>query len=262
MRTSNRFQSLFEQFPTFRLKKEKVATPRRSAGGEHNLTAEAELPLDELDRAHYLLASSIDVLANTTDDTEPELRDNIQKVVIEDAEDLAARVLSPAIVDLLEITPKSPEHIGTSHVEDATTELRTLYLLIHAYDATKDAHIRRASEYILKETTPQSVELLQEAYKRGAASGDSIINEYRRLNAGIDSALEDVPKDNTHDDLDTKLRLLEVEPGAPDTTRALAVAAMKAPNGENIDPFVKSYLKNMAVERKAARTKRAGRSLK
>jgi hypothetical protein len=267
VRTSNRFQTLFEQFPTFGLKKERPAgKPARhlKASGEHNLAAEAQRPINELDRAHYLLASSIDALhpENDSQSLTEDQRFNVQKVVDEDAEDLASQVLPPDVVDLLELTPKSPEHTGASYVSDEPIELRTLYLLVHAYDTTGNAHIKHASEYILDRMAPQAVELLQEAYQRGNKTGGSIIAEFKRLSAGIDSALEDTPLDNPEDNLDAKLRLLEVEPGAPDTTRAVGIAAMKAADGKNIDPFVKSYLKNMAFKQKAARTKPADRSSK
>lgn len=265
MRVTKPFQSFVEYLPTLWSKdtrrNETHVTPKVSK--EHDFAKEADQPVHELDRIHYLLASSIDMLELGRNDYGPfneQERANLPGIIIEDAQDLAARVLPAPVVDLLELHPKDPDDIASFHI-DQPTELRTLFLLIHAYDVTNDPTneeqndrpLKAACEYIMKELTPRNVEILQEAYSRGMESGEPIISQFRRLSAMIDTELHDNPSDTQEASLDDKLRLLEVEPADLDSTRAVGIAAMKATDGRDMDPFVKLYLKDVAQKQKEAR---------
>jgi hypothetical protein len=275
MRALKPFHSIVERFPTFRSKSEEKQQPfapkRTYVNNEHDFIGEVEQPPHELDRVHYLLAGSIDML-DQVPGNEPltaAQRANVKRVIIEDAQDLAARVLPAPVVDLLELQPKNPEDIASFHI-DEPTELRTLFLLIHAYDVTNDPKndeqndrpLKSACEYIIKELTPRNAEILQEAYRRGAESGKPIIDQFRQLSALIDSELHDDSSDTQETDLDDKLHLLEVEPGDPDSTRAVGIAAMKATDGRDMDPFVKLYLKDIAQKQRATRRQHTSHSSK
>jgi hypothetical protein len=267
VRTPKSFQSIVERFPIpwskDGEKKQQFAPTRSNASNRrgHDFVNEAEEPPHELDRAHYVLANSIDMLEQGHDDNGPftlKQRANLPGVVVNDAQDLASRILPAQIVDLLQLHSNSPEAIGSAHI-DEMTELRSLYLLIHAYDVTDDKPLKSAVEYIMKEMTPRNVEILQEAYHRGTESGESIINQFRQLSALIDSELHDNPLDTDEASLDDKLHLLEIEPGAIDSTRAVGIAAMKATNGRNMDPFVKLYLKDVAKKQRATHASRSSK---
>jgi hypothetical protein len=136
---------------------------------------------------HFELAAA---LAEAEHDTSlsQDQQTALETSILADAYDIACRMLPDDIVDLLELTPKQPDNIA---FEAEAPSLRGLYLLIHAYDHTRDTTLRRAIEYILGQTPPRLSKLLGEAYSNSLSSGEAVLAEYQKLAIDCDDELDE-----------------------------------------------------------------------
>lgn len=149
-----------------------------------------ELAAYNYNQPYYQLAESLarnERAAEALGRAQPEIQD----MVTIDAYDLAARVLPPNISGALDITAKHPENTGLEYVEGYPPSLRSLHLLLHAYDATKDAGLRRAVTYIIQACPPALSEFHREAYEYGTETDTAIIPSLQELAAHADDKLDE-----------------------------------------------------------------------
>lgn len=178
------FGSLRNHFP-FRSKNDETFHPEVHIPGPP-LTAEELLPpLPETDNPRILLADSIDQLNNPLASSVQQ--EEIRKIVVNDAENLAAHLLPKEVAEALELE-------ATQEVEDTTPTLPALFLLAEASDATGDEKIARAIDYLMTTRPPSQSDELREAVLAARKNHTPIMEEFIRIKAEGD-AKADAPKD-------------------------------------------------------------------
>ena len=209
MRTPKSFRSISERLPSFRHSKRETdsitpdvqpsqADQAPVADDSQDIFSylERELTKNDFDEAHLTLAASLDELDLLRRQPSPEedtmqTEQTIKEVIKEKGHDLAARTLPVSVAEVLDLKPAHVENLRSEDDRDNIMSLRTLYLLIHAYDDTHDETLKNSIEYILEYSPPHLSELLAEAYTRGKQGDDPIMREYRNLAAAYDTEIEE-----------------------------------------------------------------------
>lgn len=145
----------------------------------------------EVGSAHQELAKSLEVWEHYHGNVTPEQQVMINQVIINDAHNLAANVLPAETVEQFGINAKHQDDISFEH----PPMLSDLFLLVRAYDGTRDEPLKQSVEYILNDVPPSLSEPLAEAFARSEASryGSSstlVMDEYRAITKTIDNELD------------------------------------------------------------------------
>jgi hypothetical protein len=146
-----------------------------------------ELETDRYNDPYYTLAESLDMFY-AADSATASQQDNVRSIITADAHDLAARILNESLVEVLDITPKHPENVGLEYA--GSFSLRSMYLLVNAYDITRDEPLEHTIRYVFASAPPHLSEQLKRAFEHGQDSGEPIIPVYQMLTALQDDALD------------------------------------------------------------------------
>jgi hypothetical protein len=168
----------------FRKTRNEPDTPMRTVSS----AAELCVPAEQASEIHLILADSLDTLER--DELTSEQRAQVRQVVIADAYELAASILPPDIALAMQVETK---HKEKDVLPPETPAYRDIYLLAHAYDKTRDQHIREVLEYILDTIPPTFSEQFASAYAQAIAAQAPIIPTYNAVVSAYYSGL-DLPK--------------------------------------------------------------------
>ena len=135
-----------------------------------------------LDSPYVTLAETLDALQYA----DGEYRSIVQSVVIEDAHNLASRLLPLEVVDELGLHAKHMDDIGF----EGRPNLRGLILLVRSYDATQDKTLGITLEHILNHVPPYLSEEVVEAFKRAQESKRPIMDEFVRIAFAADQKID------------------------------------------------------------------------
>jgi hypothetical protein len=113
-------------------------------------------------------------------------RGAVRAIVVEDAQNLACRLLPQEVVDELGLHVNRPDDVGF----EQPPNLRALFLLVRSYDATGDQTLVATIEHILDNVPPLFSEELIEAFKRAEVSRKSVMEEFNRLAFAADEKVD------------------------------------------------------------------------
>lgn len=146
-------------------------TPRQAS------ETKTALSLDDLhdigEDPYLLLADALEVLQDCDD----RHFDAVHSQVVEDAQNLASRLLPQTVVDELGLHVDHMDDIGF----EQPPSLRGLFLLIRSYDATGDPTLRTTIEYILSTVPPHFSEHIAEAFQRAQSTQRTVMKEFNDL---------------------------------------------------------------------------------
>lgn len=178
------FRSSLRKHLAFR-KSQQELPPQPYEPGPPLTAAELLPPILESNDPRVILADSIDQLNNNKQLASPIQLEQVRKIVIEDAENLAAHLLPPEVAEALELKTHK-------EIQDTTTTLPALFLLAEASDATDDEKLADAIDYLLTANPPHHSNELQKAFLAARKNHTPIMQEFLFIKAQGDDK-DDTP---------------------------------------------------------------------